>query len=82
MSKERQSCHTQFSLPSIILECLVYQIRRSLAMKLVDLRARQIENVRGVACVPKRSRAIARVSLKCLQCYLFIINIITNIYTG
>ena len=48
----------------IILECIVYQFHRLLAMKLINLRAQQIERVGCVGCVPARSRAIARVSLK------------------
>ena len=51
---------------SIALECIVYQFHCSLAMKMRDLRARQIEHVRSIGCMPARSRAIALVSLKYL----------------
>ena len=39
--------------PAFIFECIVYQFHRSLLMKLIDLRARQIERVGrvGRACL-------------------------------
>ena len=43
----------------ILLECVVYQFRRSLAMKLIDLHARQIESAGGIRRVPARSRALS-----------------------
>ena len=46
---------------------IVYQFHRSLAVKVIDLRARQIERVGRVGHVPARSRVTARVSLKCLD---------------
>ena len=36
-------------------------------MELMDLRARSIDLVGRVRCLPAHSRAIARVSLKCLE---------------
>ena len=51
----------------IILKRIVCQFHLSLAMKLVDSRARQIERVGCVGRVPAHSRAIARVALKCLE---------------
>ena len=42
-------------------------------MKLIDLRARQIEGVGCSGCVPACSRAIARVSLKGLDIALYYI---------
>ena len=52
---------------SVILECIVFQFHHSLAMKLIDLRARQIERMGRVGHVPARERATARVSLKALS---------------
>ena len=48
----------------IILECIVFQFHRSPAMKLIDLRVRQIKCVGCAGRVPACSRAIARASLK------------------
>ena len=50
---------------SIILECIFYQLHRSLAIKLIDLRAQQIERVGRARLVS--ARAIAHISLKDLQ---------------
>ena len=49
---------------------LLYKLHCSLAVKLIGLRARQIERVGRVGCVLARSRAIVRVSLKCLSMVL------------
>ena len=49
---------------SIIIKCIIYQFRHSLAMKLINLCARQVERVGHVGRVPALSRVIARVSLK------------------
>ena len=48
---------------SIILDCIVCQFHRLLAMTLIDLCAQQIERMGRVGCVPACSQAIACVSL-------------------
>ena len=50
-----------------LLEYIVYRCHRSLAMKLINLRAHKIERVGHVGCMLARSRAIARASLNGLQ---------------
>ena len=50
-----------------MLDCIVHQCHHSLAMRVVDLRARQIERVGRAGRVPVSSRVIVRDSLTCLQ---------------
>ena len=50
-----------------LLEYIVYRFHRSLAMKLITLRAQKIERAGHVGCVIARSRAITRASLNGLQ---------------
>ena len=42
---------------SIVFDSIIYQFHRLLAMKLTDLRARQIERTGRVGSVPARSQA-------------------------
>ena len=58
-------------LAFIIYLRIVYQFHCSLAMKLINLHARQIESVGRVRSMPAHSRAITRVSLKDLQIQCF-----------
>ena len=56
MGKRFNSYPIDYEL-SIVFESIVYQFHRLLAMKLMDLRARQIERTGRVGSVPARSRA-------------------------